>query len=276
MNYLYKMEQACKSLRHSKALRRAAPLWSFMRPAYNAVLKMAAKQGLQRNINGTDLIKVVPELRVVPEIYEPQVWALLMQKATPGSRIIDVGAHVGLYAVAFANRVKPDGVVLAAEPDPENIILLNRQVSLNGVQSIVRIVPAALSEGVGTATLATRGTESRVTESVSWSNSSTAVKVTTLDEVTKDSKWDMLLIDVEGFEEKVLRGGRSLLSDPVRRPHTILIEVHPYVWNEMGVSSSSLLEVLHDHGYVVHFIDGSPVTSISIYGHIVASAPVTR
>ena len=273
MNVIYHFEQACVRLRHSTWFERAAPLWNALRPAYDHVMRIVGRKGLERRINGTDTLRVIPELRGVQETYEPEVWALLMQGVGSGSKVIDVGAHVGLYAVAIGNRVRPGGKVLAAEPDPANVVFLRRQVVLNGLQEIVTVLPVAFSDQSGEACLSTKGIESRVTPSTSWGTGTTNVTLKTLDEATWGEGWDILLIDVEGFEEKVLRGGRALLSDPLRRPRTVLVEVHPYVWAEPGTTSDSLLHELRQHGYVVNFLDGTEVKSIKDYGHIVATIP---
>jgi hypothetical protein len=135
----------------------------------------------------------------------------------------------------------------------------------------VSVLPAALSDQGGRAVLSTKGIESRVTPSTNWGTGNTAITLQTLDEVTAGERWDLLLIDVEGFEEKVLRGGRALLSDHFRRPTTILVEVHPYVWEEPGTTSATLLHELTQHGYAVRFLDGRGVTEITAYGHIVAT-----
>lgn len=99
------------------------------------------------------------------------------------------------------------------------------------------------------------------------------ITLSTLDAQVGEGKWNLLLVDVEGHEEKVLRGGRSLLSDPARRPSMILIEVHPYAWDTVGTTSASLLHELTQNGYAVCDIDGNPVGEIRGYGHIVATIP---
>ena len=75
---------------------------------------------------------------------------------------------------------------------------------------------------------------------------------------------------IEGYEEPALRGAKSLLSDPARRPRLIVIEVHPYNWPLCGGSSASLLNLLHECGYEVRHLDGVAVDVISEYGHVLA------
>jgi hypothetical protein len=68
----------------------------------------------------------------------------------------------------------------------------------------------------------------------------------------------------------VLQGARELLSDDLRKPRLIYVEVHPYAGSGPGTTSGSLLGLLHEHGYTAHFLSGDPVTKIERYGEIVA------
>ncbi|MEM2045746.1 MAG: hypothetical protein QXO20_06155 [Candidatus Bathyarchaeia archaeon] len=54
------------------------------------------RNGLERIINGTDRILILPKFRGVGETYEPEVWSHLMAQARPGDIVADVGAHIGL------------------------------------------------------------------------------------------------------------------------------------------------------------------------------------
>lgn len=268
MSILYQFEKLCIRLRHSPLLKQAAPLWCVVRPIYDQLIRLTGKRGLVRNINGTDPIMLSPECRSLGEVYEPEVWAQVMRHIGPGSRVLDVGAHFGLYAMAFGHRVGPGGHVLAAEPDPENLAILRQHIQLNGLDKVVQVVPVALSDSPGKASLSTNSLQSHVSD-----QGSVPITLSTLDHEAGDDRWDLLLVDVEGHEEKVLRGGRQLLADSARRPSMILIEVHPYAWAEIGTTSDSLLEKLTENGYQVRTLNGNPVTVIEHYGHIVATQP---
>jgi hypothetical protein len=125
MGLLYQLEQTCIRLRHSAVLKRCSPLWDALRPCYNALMKRASQSaGLMRNFNGTDNVRILAEFRNLHETYEPEVWHVVMNHVRAGSRVIDVGAHMGLYAMAFGHRVGPEGRVLAVEPDPANLVSL--------------------------------------------------------------------------------------------------------------------------------------------------------
>jgi FkbM family methyltransferase len=62
---------------------------------------------------------------------------------------VDVGAHVGYYTRLFSELVGPEGLVVAVEPDPQNLSFLRR--NLRGSQ--VRLFPVAVGREEGEADL---------------------------------------------------------------------------------------------------------------------------
>src|SRR5206468_8336208 len=75
----------------------------------------------------------------------------------PGMTVLDVGAHVGFFALGAALRAGPEGRVFAFEPAPDTISLLERHVALNGWQDRVEVVRAVASDTEGTATFYVHG-----------------------------------------------------------------------------------------------------------------------
>ena len=187
----------------------------------------------------------------------------------PGAVVIDVGAHVGFYAIAMAKRVGPQGRVWAAEPDPVNQVMLHQHIALNGVSAQVQVIPAGISDQKGTAILHQQGLQSQLL-AAGMTTPGVTVNLTTIDAVIEDAAVDLILVDVEGFELPVLRGASALLGSSTRRPGIMVIEVHPYAWAESGTTSAGLLGWLSQHGYVVTDPHGRPVTEITTYGHVIA------
>ncbi len=93
-------------------------------------------------MNGTDPIRVSPKFRAIGETYEPQVWKHFMSSLNTGDVIADVGAHIGLYTVALARRLAPNGRVIAFEPHEQNFNALTYHVKMNGVRTVVETVRA--------------------------------------------------------------------------------------------------------------------------------------
>ncbi|MGH2637631.1 MAG: FkbM family methyltransferase, partial [Actinomycetota bacterium] len=164
------------------------------------------------------------------------------QALSQGMLVVDCGAHIGLHTVLAADRVGPEGTVIALEPDPVNLDALRSNVEANGVADRVEIVEAAASDRPGSVRLhldsnldvsmrATSSIDPRggfpgaVRDRVGGSDSlrsSVEVRGVTLDEVIGDRRVDVAKIDVEGAEAEVVRG----MEKAVRRSRgsTVFIE----------------------------------------------------
>jgi FkbM family methyltransferase len=238
------LEQIARAVRHAPVLRRAEPVWRIARPVYDLVLAHAFARGLERTVNGTEPMRLDPRCRNVPTVYEPEVWFSLLNAVRPGDTFVDVGANIGLYAVAAARRVRP-GKVIAFEPDAGNAELLARTVALNDVGEVVEVRRIALGAERGElpfrSAMQQSGFDARGTE---------VVPMSTLDSEI-DGRVDVLKIDVEGFEPEVLAGAHSLLLDEERRPHTVFLESHPAILAARGLEEDGLLEQLERAGYTV-------------------------
>jgi FkbM family methyltransferase len=262
-------ERLSIAVRHSSWLGQADWLWNKVRPHYDQLLALLAHSGLERNINGTDLIRVLSQFRGVSEIYEPEVWTHFMSSVRPGDTIADVGAYIGLYTIALAKRVGASGKIVAFEPTPKTFAALKAQVELNGVSNQVELIQSAVGIQDGSVSFeadkASQACISRVP-----THCAQTVQCLRLDTVFADRHLDILKIDVEGYEEDVLKSGVNLLSDNQRSPRIIYIEVHPYAWPAVGTTCGSLLSFLNRCQYQVLSLDGQVVKQINHWGEVIA------
>jgi FkbM family methyltransferase len=185
-------------------------LWSPVRPLYDRTVSRLARYGLQRIINGTDRILISPKLRGIPEEYERDVWRALMSELKADDIFVDVGAFVGWYMIAVARRLQKAGRVVAFEPDNRSYSLLEEHVRLNGLQGHIELHHAAVSDQSGRSYfLADGSSEARLVSSVG--TNTVMADVVTIDRIFAGKRIDILKIDVEGHEEKVLRGADKIL-----------------------------------------------------------------
>jgi FkbM family methyltransferase len=248
-------------------------MWDRLRGPYNFVVARCAVNGLERTMNGTDSIRVLPAFRGITESYEPQVWSQLMNMVRPGDTVADVGAFIGLYAVALARRVGPKGHIAAFEPDRSNFAALEEHCRLNGVKGWTDLMKVAVGEANELCAFA----GGRGCESHRGSQGATEqVRCVTLDSVFSDRRLDLLKIDVEGYEEAVLQGAQGLLTDSQRRPRAIFIEVHPYAWSSTRTTATSLIRYLTSVDYMITDLEGRPVQTVERYGEIVARSRQAR
>ena len=71
----------------------------------------------------------------------------------PGNSAIDVGGHIGFFAMQMAAAVGPEGRIYAFEPLDTNADLFERSVIENGFGERIRFQRAAAGAASGTATL---------------------------------------------------------------------------------------------------------------------------
>jgi FkbM family methyltransferase len=222
------VEKLCLALRHNKYMDQADWAWNIIRPAYDHMVSLAGKQGLERVMNGTDSVLVSPKFRQLGERYEPEVWCSLMNEIKPADTFADVGVFIGLYTLAVAKRVGSAGRVVGFEPDPSNYLAAREHVKLNQLEDRVELIQAAVGASDESVWFKPGGDMAHV--AAEPADDICEVACVTLDRIFADKRLDILKIDVEGFEERVLQGANVLLNDADRGPRAIYIEVLPYAW----------------------------------------------
>ena len=60
-------------------------------------------------------------------------------KPSTGEVVIDVGAHIGLYAIKASKLVGKNGFIVAIEPDEENFKFLVWNLRINRVKNIIPV-----------------------------------------------------------------------------------------------------------------------------------------
>ena len=157
-------------------------------------------------------------------LYDRRELQLVREQARDGD-FVDVGAHVGLYALTAA-RATP-GRVLALEPNPAARAQLEHNVALNNATNVI-VRPIAASAQPGRAQLHVPRTHDPSFSSLGGGRFSEAepidVEVTTVDaEVEAHGLQPAFVkIDVEGAELDVVAGMTRTLRE--HRP-TLLVEV---------------------------------------------------
>jgi FkbM family methyltransferase len=150
----------------------------------------------------------------------------------PGMRIWDLGANQGLFSFAAAAKAGPQGEVIAFEPDPYLISLLERSIASGSHQGApVNVLPLAVAEELAISLFLIAATdrtlnhlaEAKGNPRTGGSRASRRVMVVTLDWLSDQFVApDLIKIDVEGAEDQVLRGGTELLR--AHRP-VVIVEV---------------------------------------------------
>lgn len=262
------LEKIIGWVRHRSVLSGAAGVWNAVRPLHDWLWRCFYRQGISRVINGTDAMQISPRLRRMADKYEPEVWATVMRELKAGDVFVDIGAFHGLYSVAAAKRVGKSGSVVAFEPEPENFALLNEHIRLNGIGMTTKTENKAVGATAGV--IGFRGgfgIESRIDPTLP---PTLMIETVAIQDYFQGKNIDILKIDVEGYEEFVLRGAIGLLADSTRKPRAIYIEMHPFAWPSVGSSSEQIISILQKCGYGLFTLGGERLSKVETYGEAVA------
>ncbi len=159
------------------------------------------------------------------EARERDVAAALFATRGIEKAIVDVGAHVGIHALAWAKMFATTPVV-AIEPAPDTVAQLARNVRRNRLQ--VRVLECALgaTAGDGALQIASDDAYSGLFDTGRKPiHAVVPVRIRTLDEVAAELSVPLGLvkIDVEGHERAVIEGGRAAIL----RDHPVLfVEIY--------------------------------------------------
>ncbi len=173
----------------------------------------------------------------------------LYQLVEKGNTVLDIGTNIGEVALNLAKLVGSSGVVHTFEPDPFVFSKLSKNYSLNTFTNIY-LNNFALGDAEGELTISAEVNNNRGgTRVSSSSNEGNTVRVTTVDHYADClgiNKIDVIKIDVEGYELKVLQGAMNSLRK--FRP-ALFIEINEANLNAQGDSASALIAFLNSLAY---------------------------
>ena len=148
--------------------------------------------------------------------FEPQTTALFGTLVKPRAVVLDIGANIGCTSILFSQRARR---VLSFEPSPTTFHYLERNIRNAGIRN-VELHNVALGSEPGSSSL-TFAPSNRAGGFVSDKTTASAGHVTEsitirrLDDVVESRNVDaadFIKIDVEGFEQSVLTGGRNAIQ----------------------------------------------------------------
>ncbi len=196
---------------------------------------------LTRNVFGHKMFLPSDDVSLTPHLILDGYWEMWVTKfllgiIREGDTVLDVGANVGYYTLLAASQVGKAGKVYSFEPIPDLFDLLYRSVEINGFLDRCRLLPVAVTDTEGVATFQQLkyhyGSSGHYMDPETlrmFRDQSRAVEVKTasLDRIfeKEGGKVDVVKIDVEGSEPKVIRGMKGLLH---RNPDIkLLLEWQP-------------------------------------------------
>lgn len=177
--------------------------------------------------------------------WDPELVRIAGLLVLPGDHVWDVGANVGLFAMAARHHAGDKGVVLAMEADHDAVSLLF--ATARHREQGITVLPIAVSDADGFVrfAIARRARAANAIEGHGSTQTGGVLEVRTLPSRCLDSLADhfpapaVLKIDVEGAELAVLRGAARVLG-----------QFKPRIYCEVtGHTRSDATELLRSYGY---------------------------
>jgi len=178
---------------------------------------------------------------------------LIMDKR-PGAALIG-GAYFGDHALIAARQLIRKGntsSVLCIEPNTKQGELLIKNATANNLQDLVKWVKSVLWDQPG---FHFNLSDQDSHASVKPDHKSTYIS-DTIDNIIASHSIDclsLLMLDIEGSEEKALKGATSLLEQSASCAPVIIVEIHRnYVNWDNGLLKTGIVKFLIGHGYNVY------------------------
>jgi FkbM family methyltransferase len=194
-------------------------------------------------------------------LHPPQVHPAVLGFLQRGSVVIDVGANLGEWTVPFARKVGPAGRVLAIEPAPRSAAALESTLAVNALRH-AEIARCAIGDHDGIAQFAVPVVTSARTDTgtarigpACAGHEVLQVPLRSLDSLAAErdlARLDLIKIDVEGHERRVLDGAAAILDR--HRPVLVMETGHEAdgdraaIHNRLGGLGYRMLGILLDYG----------------------------
>ncbi|MBX7190659.1 MAG: FkbM family methyltransferase [Sandaracinaceae bacterium] len=195
------------------------------------------------------------------ERIDPSLFRLARRHVRPGDVVWDIGANVGLFSAAAAGIAGPTGSVLAVEADADVSLLLRQSFGALDPRRCahVSLVQAAVTgpeAAIVRFRIAKRARAANAIVGASSTQMGGVVEERLVPGITLDGLLAsterapaLVKIDVEGHEESVLAGAKTLLA---RHRPTLFVEVG-------SESADAVGAILREHGY--RMFDGDDAES---------------
>lgn len=206
--------------------------------------------------------------RLLRSKYEEKFDEYTVSCISAGAVVWDVGANIGFFTNSFANAVGDNGLVVAFDPSPNCISVLNETFSEN---KNVIIEPVGLSDIAGQADFSleggtdpTGGIGAREGHDVSV----TVNIITGNDYILEHPKRapNFIKMDIEGYEYEALLGMTNILSS--KKCCGVFVEVHflELTKRNMSDAPTKIVQLLESHGFGITWIDPSHFAAERVTG----------
>lgn len=228
--------------------------------AYKIIDFFTFGKGLKKTFHGHSLRLPTRYINYFPSDYEVDNFNFLKQHCKANDVVLDIGAHIGLFAVVAGQLTGPGGKVFAFEPAPSTNALLKKTVSINNMGAVIEPRNEAMGKENGKTTFYVSDGEADNSNSlVSYKEDRKLhgidITILTIDGFVQQknlSRVNFMKIDVEGAEYDAIRGGSTTFKN--LRPYCILA-IHPEPIAAKGDQLEDIYDFVFNLGYKITFED---------------------
>lgn len=179
----------------------------------------------------------------------------ILSTINPGMNIYDIGGNIGSFALHFAQKVQPQGLVFSFEPSPVTYNLALKNITLNQFPNLkffnIGVGNKKSKVFLSNVNPHNRGMSKIVPTAEDNYTQKEEIQVDTLDNLADALELpppDVIKIDVEGYEHNVLLGADKTIA--TFHPK-MFIELDDNNLKEQETSARDLIGHLEDLGYSI-------------------------
>jgi len=162
--------------------------------------------------------------------------------------VVEIGAYHGGYAVLLGKIVQQKkGKLIAVEASPKSAKVLRQNVEINRLGGTVEVIESFVQDSDDELiSLVEHGSQSTAGQLRGGGNTMRSEAVSTLLNRINVNKIDLLLIDIEGAEIRVL----PAFPWSQVKVDRIYCEMHPGEWHRFGNDGSAMEQVIREQQFV--------------------------
>lgn len=214
----------------------------------------------ESSYGGTIVYSTLPEY---PEM------VLLLNYLKPSSIFFDIGANMGMYSLLAASKITK-GKIYAFEPNPKILDILYQNIKLNSLEKNIEVVEKVVSDKNGSEMFSIQHVSEYSHISYKSASGDLSIPSVKLDNFCKNERVpfiDMIKIDVEGAEIKVLKGLERYLKN--KRVELLIVELSgdSYLY---GSRHQETINYLNNLEYLTFRLNNKlNLTEIKLVGNLV-------
>ncbi|HYM93436.1 MAG TPA: FkbM family methyltransferase [Chitinophagaceae bacterium] len=191
---------------------------------------------------------------VMPDhVWEPQTTKLLLHFSKGAKNVIIAGAYFGDQAIPVADNIKNTGICHTFEPNKNNSDLILENAKMNGLNNI--LVNNLALWNKSNEKLIFEGKDALASTVLADQRAKKILNTITVDDYAEENKVgtvNLIMIDVEGSELKVLQGAMKTLEQ--QKP-VVVFETHSLYndWTK-GLENSDSIKLITALGYTVYAV----------------------